>query len=585
MNRTHYDVIVLGTGLGGTMLAAILARHGRRVLLIDAGSHPRFAIGEATTPDTSFRLKLLAAKYDLPELAYLSEFYLVRDHIGASSGVKRAFSFLYHRPGHAHEPTQSHQFPTGAPPWGPDCHLFRQDTDAFMLAVAARHGAKVRQATRVSAIDLELEGGGVAVTLDTGERITAAFLVDAAGFRSPLAKQLNLRNKPDALRTNSRAIFTHMVGVTPYDRVGEARERHGLVYPLSQTTLHHVFEGGWLWVIPFGNHLDAVNQLTSVGLLLDRELHPESEGESGRDPEQEFFEHVNRMPGVARQFQGAHALRGWVSTGRLQYSSRQTVGDRWLLLAHAAGFVDPLYSSGLNLTVGVIDLFADELLAALGDGVFEAARFAHVDAFFQTNLKLYDEFVANSYLGWRDYELWDAWYRVWVAALQVGTYLNGTQLMRHLESGDRAVLERSREAPFTSLLGTAVPECRHMVDSAAAHMHRFARGEITAASAAANIRAVLREVQFCPSYWRLEDPSVRTTPPYTMTQMLRAYVWYHRNASPEVRDLMVGFKPLTASRHVLSAFYDNSRRGLRRQALFMRDSLRAWNRDWLDGAD
>ncbi|PRQ08998.1 NAD(P)/FAD-dependent oxidoreductase [Enhygromyxa salina] len=581
MNRdTYYDLIVLGTGLGGTMLAAIMARHGRRVLLIDAGSHPRFAIGEATTPDTSFRLKLLAAKYDVPELAYLSEFYLVRDHIGASSGVKRAFSFLYHRPGQAHEPTQSHQFPTGAPPWGPDCHLFRQDTDAFMLAVAARHGAQVRQTTRVSTIDLEHERG-VAITTDKGERFTAAFLVDAAGFRSPLATQLELRDEPTRLRTNSRAIFTHMVGVSPYDRVGEARDAHGLVYPLSQTTLHHVFEGGWLWVIPFDNHLDAVNQLTSVGLLLDRELHPET----GKDAEQEFFEHVQRMPGVARQFEGARALRGWVSTGRLQYSSRQTVGDRWLLLAHAAGFVDPLYSSGLNLTVGVIDLFADELLAALDDGDFTAARFAHVDTFFQTNLELYDEFVANSYLGWRDYELWDAWYRVWVAALQVGTYLNGTQLMRHLESGDRAVLERSREAPFTSLLGTAVPECQRLVGGASAHMHRFARGEITAASAAANIRALLREVDFCPSYWRLDDPSVRTTPPYTMTQMLRAYVWYHRNASPNVRELMVGFKPLTASRHVLSAFYDNSRRGLRRQALFMRDSLRAWNRDWRDGAD
>jgi hypothetical protein len=70
-----------------------------------------------------------------------------------------------------------------------------------------------------------------------------------------------------------------------------------------------------------------------------------------------------------------------------------------------------------------------------------------------------------------------------------------------------------------------------------------------------------------------------------MTQMLRAYVWYHRNASPDVRELMVGFKPSTASRHVLSAFYDHSRRGLRRQALFMRDSLRAWNRDWQDGPD
>ncbi|PRP93239.1 N-methyltryptophan oxidase [Enhygromyxa salina] len=570
----RYDLIVLGAGLGGTMLGAIMARHGRRVLLVDAGSHPRFAIGEATTPDTSFRLKLLAKKYEVPELAHLSAFYDLRDHVGPASGVKRAFSFLYHRMGAAHDPTQSHQFPTGAPPWGPDCHLFRQDTDAYMLAVAARYGAELRQSTRVE--NIELSDEGVEIVTHTGERIGAEFLVDAAGFRSPLARQLGLRGDPGAMRTNSRAIFTHMVDVAPYDRVGEGRDAHGLIYPLSQTTLHHVFDGGWLWVIPFNNHVDAVNHLCSVGLLLDRDAHPER----GLEPEQEFYEFIERLPGAARQFERARAVRGWVSTGRLQYWSPRTAGDRWLLLAHAAGFVDPLYSSGLNLTVGVIDLFADELLAALDDRRFEAARFDRVDAFFRDNLRLYDELVANSYLAWRDYDLWDAYYRVWVAALQVGTYLNGTQLMQHLESGERAVLERSREAPFTSLLGTAVPECRRMMDDANAWMRRFEAGELDASAAAEGIRGVLREVEFCPSYWRLDDPQVRTTPPYTMVEMVRAYAWYQRHAPAQIRELMVGFSPWAPCVHTLGALRGAGERELRRAALFVRDSLVAWNRDW-----
>ena len=58
--NSQYDVIVLGSGIGGATLSSILARHGLSVLMIDSGSHPRFAVGEATTPDTSFRLKLLA---------------------------------------------------------------------------------------------------------------------------------------------------------------------------------------------------------------------------------------------------------------------------------------------------------------------------------------------------------------------------------------------------------------------------------------------------------------------------------------------------------------------------------------------
>lgn len=570
--KHDHDVIILGTGLGGTMLGAILARHGRRVLLVDAGSHPRFSIGEATTPDTSLRLKLLSRKYDVPEVDYLSEFYLLRDHVGPSSGVKRGFSFLYHQPDRAHDPQRSHQFPTGAPPWGPDCHLFRQDTDAFMLAAAARYGARVRQSTRVETIDIC--DAGVAIVDSTGRRSTAAYLVDAAGFRSPLANQMDLRGDPAAMRSNTRALFTHMVGVHPYERVGEGPDRYGLIYPLSQTTLHHVFEGGWLYVIPFDNHPDAVNHLCSVGLMLDRDLHPET----GRDAQQEFFEFIGRYPSIARQFEQARALRGWVSTSRLQYWSPRTVGDRWLLLAHAAGFTGPLYSPGINLTVGVLDLLADELMVALDDGEFVAERFEYVSEFFTRNVRFYDRFVANTYLAWRDYDLWDAWYRVWVAGLQVATYLNGTRLMSYAESGDRGVLESNADDPVSIRLGNSMPECRRLFDDATAQIERYGRSEITAAEAAQEIRAALRAVDFCPSYWRLADPDTRTTPPYTMVEMVRAYLWYRRHAPASIRERMVGFEPWTACRHTIRAIGDNGRRGLRRSALYLRDSLFASNR-------
>ena len=52
----EYDVLILGSGLAGSLTAAILARHGAKVLLIDAAQHPRFAVGESTTPQTIGRL-------------------------------------------------------------------------------------------------------------------------------------------------------------------------------------------------------------------------------------------------------------------------------------------------------------------------------------------------------------------------------------------------------------------------------------------------------------------------------------------------------------------------------------------------
>jgi tetracycline 7-halogenase / FADH2 O2-dependent halogenase len=57
------EVAILGTEIAGIVLATILARHGLKVLMIDSGSHPRFAVGEATTPQMTSLLKLLAVRY------------------------------------------------------------------------------------------------------------------------------------------------------------------------------------------------------------------------------------------------------------------------------------------------------------------------------------------------------------------------------------------------------------------------------------------------------------------------------------------------------------------------------------------
>src|SRR3954469_297262 len=87
-----YDVVILGSGISGSILAAILARHGVKTLLIDHGQHPRFTIGESMIPGTSALLRIMADRYDVPELEYVSTFRSLRRHVTASSGMKRNFS-------------------------------------------------------------------------------------------------------------------------------------------------------------------------------------------------------------------------------------------------------------------------------------------------------------------------------------------------------------------------------------------------------------------------------------------------------------------------------------------------------------
>src|SRR5204863_2831711 len=115
----------------------------------------------------------------------------------------------------------------------------------------------------------------------------------------------------------------------------------------------------------FDSHKQSKNPLCSVGLTFDERVYPKPKDMT---PEEEFNFHLDQYPAVKRQFQGAHKVREWVSTERLQYSSSQTVGDRWCMTSHAAGFIDPLFSRGLSNTFEVVDALSWRLLDALNDG-------------------------------------------------------------------------------------------------------------------------------------------------------------------------------------------------------------------------
>ena len=62
-----FDIAILGSGFAGSLLAMIARRLGRSVILLERGRHPRFAIGESTTPLTNLLWEELAQRYELPQ--------------------------------------------------------------------------------------------------------------------------------------------------------------------------------------------------------------------------------------------------------------------------------------------------------------------------------------------------------------------------------------------------------------------------------------------------------------------------------------------------------------------------------------
>ncbi|MFF3147032.1 NAD(P)/FAD-dependent oxidoreductase, partial [Streptomyces sp. NPDC057927] len=104
---TECDVAILGSGLAGSIMGAILARQGANVVLIDAGQHPRFAVGESQNPQLVEWLHILAVRYDVPEIKHMLDVKAVTEHIGPTHGRKQSFGFVTHRPNREPDPHEA----------------------------------------------------------------------------------------------------------------------------------------------------------------------------------------------------------------------------------------------------------------------------------------------------------------------------------------------------------------------------------------------------------------------------------------------------------------------------------------------
>src|SRR5436305_6673876 len=95
-----FDLAIAGSGFGGSLLAMVARRLGLSVLLLERGAHPRFAIGESTSPLTNLLLEELSQRYDLPRILPLASYGTwKRAYPDLTVGIKRGFTFYGHRAG------------------------------------------------------------------------------------------------------------------------------------------------------------------------------------------------------------------------------------------------------------------------------------------------------------------------------------------------------------------------------------------------------------------------------------------------------------------------------------------------------
>lgn len=573
MTTNRYEVAILGSGIGGSMLACILARHGVSTLLIEGASHPRFTIGESLIPETGLRMRLVAEKYGVPEIGWIGTFHKLRNHVSSNCGVKRSFGFMYHRAGEENRPEEINQFGTLAPPVGPDSHLFRQDTDAFLAAHSVKYGATFRSQTRIS--DIKFKDDEVELCAADGETYRAQFLIDASGMRSMVSDQLGMRDEVPRFRTDTRAIYTHMMGVRSADLLLDSKARRGLISPLGQSTMHHIFDGGWMWVIPFSNHRAATNPLTSIGLMLDRRKYPEPHG----TPQEEFSQVISQFPTIARHFAEASAARPWIRSGRIQYSSSRLTAPRLVQLPHAAAFLDPLYSSGMSVLIVAVDLIAEALLKAVQENDFATERFKFMEDVVNRGFDHYDTIVSGAFDSFASYPTWNAWNRNWVMGSLLGTFGPLSLLMHYNKTKDRSYLDKTTEPSRMGVLGSHLPGVVDLVRSARADLDAAMAGEISHEAASERILSRFRQAEFLPPYMGFGDPRKTATATFTLIPGARHVTWYRMHGDAVYRDNCT-FPLLTYAQNGASFAASEAGDALRRSASAVRDIFFADNRDW-----
>jgi tetracycline 7-halogenase / FADH2 O2-dependent halogenase len=530
-----FDVAIIGSGYAGSMLGAILARNGAKVLLLDSKTHPKFAIGESTIPNLIINLRMMGLRYDVPELLALSSFPGCQKVISASHGQKIHFGFLTHQEGKQQDPRQLNMFNFPKLLLYPAAHMLRQDTDAYLYNAAIKYGCATRTSFRTA--DVDFDDTGVTVSSNRGEQFRARYVVDASGYRSVLADKFDLRDDPCRLKHHSRAIWNHTLDTPNTDEVFQRSRRDSPPVPWYAGTIHHLFERGWFWLIPFDNHRSSRNPLCSVGLTIDSRTYPK---QPGQDPGEEFWYHVQRFPDIARQFEGAKPVREWVSTDRLQYSSRQTVGDRWVLLAHAAGFVDPLFSRGLNNTCEAINILAWRILRGIVDDDFSAERFAGVEVRQQALFDGNDKLVNAAYISFSHYDLWSAVFRIWAWGANAGTFRTMNSFRRWRRDGNEEHLRALEDVENPGLHWADHVGYAELFNEMVAQCDAYEAGKVTGPEAADALYDYLERAPFVPRHWGWTERDLRFINP-TVRRMSKTMWWAATKAQPDVRELLLTF--------------------------------------------
>src|SRR4051812_47055603 len=369
-----YDVAIIGGGPAGSTAATLLAKAGRKVVVLEREKFPRFHIGESLLPFSTQTFDRLGVREKL-DRAFIPKF---GGEIMAACGT-RGVKF-YFKDGFRSKRDRAYQ-------------VTRSEFDKLLLDHSRESGAEVREETEVKKIEFSDDGARIDIEAIGGEKSTveAKYVLDCSGRQTLLGSSYKLKKTYDHLQKFS--VFAHYENV---DRL-----------PGIDATLIRMVRGldRWFWMIPL------TDTRTSIGVVMDTATFRAQK----LSPEAALEKFVAEQPLMTERMKNARRVSPVYSAGDYSYRNVKLFGDRWLMAGDAAGFIDPVFSSGVFLAIMSAERAADALDGALRDESARPRLFRQYADKVNRIMDIYLTFV-------------NSWYRRGKEFLEV--FLNPTETMQ-----------------------------------------------------------------------------------------------------------------------------------------------------------
>jgi len=380
VEKTDFDVAIIGGGPAGSSMACYLARAGIRCTVLERELFPRPHVGESLVPSSNRVFKDLDLFGKMEAHRFPRKFGAVWTTTNSS---------------HAHEHDWAGLEPTGPddaaavrfderPQPGVDrpytYHVDRGAFDLMLLKHANELGADVYEGVTVQGVDFS--GSHPLVKFQLGRRqlgVSAGLVVDASGRQTVLGTQLKLKVKDPIF--DQYAIHAWFEG---FDRslLVDHKEQADYIFvhflPITNT---------WVWQIPISA------DTTSIGVVTQKKNFAKTR--QGR--EEFFWKCVSTQPRLLEGLERAQQVRPFKEEGDYSYAMTQICGDGFLLLGDAARFVDPIFSTGVSIALNSSRFASQDVIRAAERGSFAAKDFATFDATIRRGVRNWYEFISVYY--------------------------------------------------------------------------------------------------------------------------------------------------------------------------------------------